>query len=85
MHRQAYISIGKAVATISHATGDQQKSEQLVNKLTALLDRSKQNTTTDSLQLFAILTLGELGRIDYTIFDLMQKKISYACAYYFRE
>lgn len=57
LHRQAYSSIAKAVATVTQATSDNQKSTKLVTSLRNYL----KNQSSDSVRLYAILALGELG------------------------
>lgn len=60
LNRQVYISIAKSIATVAHAYNDLNKTNTLIKKLHLLLTSKKDS---DSVQLFAVLTLGELGRI----------------------
>uniref|UniRef100_A0A914C839 TATA-binding protein interacting (TIP20) domain-containing protein n=1 Tax=Acrobeloides nanus TaxID=290746 RepID=A0A914C839_9BILA len=66
LHRQAYISIAKSVATVALAYKDIGKAKSLVNELKITLNNPQ---ISDSVHLFAILTLGELGRIYSAVYD----------------
>lgn len=52
LHRQAYISIAKSVATVTLAFNDKAKAKSLVNQLKTALNNPQ---ASDSVQLFAIL------------------------------
>lgn len=69
LHRQAYIGIAKSIASITKAFNDLEKANKLIIKLyTFLLSDSEKTVENDSIKLFAILTLGEVGRIYYEAF-----------------
>jgi cullin-associated NEDD8-dissociated protein 1 len=66
LHRQSYNSIAKAVATVTQATSDNQKSSKLV---TSLRNSLKDQHSSDSIRLYAILALGELGHCCSSLID----------------
>uniref|UniRef100_A0A915D5U2 Monoacylglycerol lipase ABHD12 n=1 Tax=Ditylenchus dipsaci TaxID=166011 RepID=A0A915D5U2_9BILA len=72
LHRQAYISIAKSIAVVAHAHSDLNKASKLITKLQALLAADNQS---DSVKLFAILTLGELGRIYSSVYSNIKPQI----------
>lgn len=75
LSRQIYISISKSVAVIIHTFGDFEKSKNLILKLEDLIYTKQENEeTSDSLQLFAILTLGEIGRIYSHIYEVVDTR-----------
>lgn len=75
-HRQTYISIGKAIATILHATNDKTKACELIKKYEELL---KNPTTTDSIQLFSLIFIGELGRVYPAAYEQLPSSFNPEC------
>nr|CAD2183165.1 unnamed protein product [Meloidogyne enterolobii] len=71
LHRQAYSSIAKAVATVAQATSDNKKSAKLVTTLRNYL----KNQSSDSVRLYAILALGELGHSCSETIDAAKNEI----------
>nr|CAD2136226.1 unnamed protein product [Meloidogyne enterolobii] len=71
LHRQAYSSIAKAVATVTQATSDNKKSAKLVTTLRNYL----KNQSSDSVRLYAILALGELGHSCSETIDAAKNEI----------
>jgi len=69
LHRQAYISIAKSIAVVAFAHSDVQKASKLIGKLQSQLNAP---TQTDSIKLFSILTLGELGRIYSSVYTAIK-------------
>lgn len=70
LHRQAYIGMAKAIAAVTKAFFDLEKANKLIVKLDAFLRSDSSKTIeNDSIKLFAILTLGEVGRIYYSAFS----------------
>lgn len=76
MHRQIYISIAKSMAVVTHTLGDVEKSKTLIIKLEGLVkgDKDGSDNQSDSVKLFAILTLGEIGRIYSQIYEMFKLK-----------
>jgi len=72
LHRQSYSSIAKTTATVAHATGDQQKTTKLVMSLRDALSRP---STLESLRLFSILTLGEIGRQCGSVIEALEGQV----------
>uniref|UniRef100_A0A915PB19 TATA-binding protein interacting (TIP20) domain-containing protein n=1 Tax=Meloidogyne floridensis TaxID=298350 RepID=A0A915PB19_9BILA len=71
LHRQAYSSIAKAVATVTQATSDNKKAAKLVTTLRNYL----KNQSSDSVRLYAILALGELGHSCSETIDAAKNEI----------
>lgn len=76
LSRQIYISIAKSIAIILHTFGDVNKSKKLILQLENLIYSKKlgEEDTSDSVQLFAILTLGEIGRIYSQTYEVVKTK-----------
>lgn len=69
LHKQAYIGMAKAIASVTKAFYDLEKANKLIMKLNAFLQSDPTKTVeNDSIKLFAILTMGEVGRIYYGAF-----------------
>uniref|UniRef100_A0A183C175 TIP120 domain-containing protein n=1 Tax=Globodera pallida TaxID=36090 RepID=A0A183C175_GLOPA len=74
LHRQTYSSIAKATATVAHSNADQNDSCALVLSLRDSFRNAGPDN--DSVRLFSVLTLGELGRLCRSVFETLEGQIN---------
>ncbi|KAL3107838.1 hypothetical protein niasHT_017070 [Heterodera trifolii] len=74
LHRQTYSSIAKATATVAQSNADQADSRTLVLSLRDAFRNA--GPVNDSVRLFSVLALGELGRLCRSVFESLQREIN---------